>query len=516
MEGENTLEQPSGLISRFIDLLNPNTVVIGLVAGFTLYWVGSIIYYAYFHPLSKYPGPRLWAITRLPYAFYLQRGRLPQTVKALHDKYGTIIRIAPDELSFIEGSAWKDIYQPRAGHGPFDKWSMYLNPAVNGAYSILTSPTLQGHARIKRQLNHGFSDKALQAQEGMFQGHADLFISRIHDVIESGKKNLDMHQWYAWVTSDIMGDLVFGESFGCLEDSKDHRWISILIQQFTSVVTITSFRFFALPRKLLQMYMPDRILERPREIHEYAVEKVNKRISRDTERPDFMYYMQRENKDNTQMSREEIDTTLSALVVAGGETTATFLSGITFCLVQHPEVLHKLENEVRTAFKSEDEINAVSTNKLVYFNACVKEGLRLTPAVPFGHPRTVPPGGDEVCGKRLPGGTKVTIMAYAMYRSEHNFKNPKTFDPERWLNWNGYDDQSAYEPFSLGPRNCIGKNLALVELKIILARAIFNFNFSLPEGKSDMGWEWGDQNIYMLWKCEPMVVQVTNARKGVA
>lgn len=107
-------------------------------------------------------------------------------------------------------------------------------------------------------------------------------------------------------------------------------------------------------------------------------------------------------------------------------------------------------------------------------------------------------------------------MAYAMYRSEHNFKTPKAFDPERWLNWNGYDDQSAYEPFSLGPRNCIGKNLALVELKIILARAIFNFNFSLPEGKSDMGWEWGDQNIYMLWKCEPMVVQVTNARKGVA
>lgn len=292
---------------------------------------------------------------------------------------------------------------------------MYLNPAVNGAYSILTSPTLQGHARIKRQLNHGFSDKALQAQEGMFQGHADLFISRIHDVIESGKKNLDMHQWYAWVTSDIMGDLVFGESFGCLEDSKDHRWISILIQQFTSVVTITSFRFFALPRKLLQMYMPDRILERPREIHEYAVEKVNKRISRDTERPDFMYYMQRENKDNTQMSREEIDTTLSALVVAGGETTATFLSGITFCLVQHPEVLHKLENEVRTAFKSEDEINAVSTNKLVYFNACVKEGLRLTPAVPFGHPRTVPPGGDEVCGKRLPGGVRHFPPPYILF-----------------------------------------------------------------------------------------------------
>ncbi|RYP62235.1 hypothetical protein DL769_007389 [Monosporascus sp. CRB-8-3] len=511
----NTLEQPSGLISRFIGRLSPATIAVGLVALFTLYWISSIIYSLYLHPLSKYPGPRLWAITRIPYAFYLQKGRLPQTVKALHDKYGTIVRIAPDELSFTEGSAWKDICQPKPGHGPFDKWTMYLNPSVNGAYSILTSPTRQGHARIRRQLNHGFSDKALQAQEGMFQSHVDLLISRIREAISSGQKDLNMFQWYTWATSDIMGDLAFGESFRCLDDGKDHRWISILIRQFKAVVTITSLRFFTAPRKLFQWYMPAKILERPREIHKYAVEKVDKRLSRDTERPDFVHYMQRENKDSTQMSREEIDTTLSTLIIAGGETTAAFLSGITFYLVQYPEVLRKLESEIRTAFKSEDEINAISTNKLVYFNACVKEGLRLTPAVPFGHPRVVPPGGDVVCGQRLPGGTKLSIMAWAMYRSERNFKHAATFDPERWVSWNGYDDQSAFEPFSLGARNCIGKNLALVELKIILARTIFNFNLSLPEGKKDMGWEWGDQNIYMLWQCDPMVVRVTDARKGV-
>ncbi|RYP77225.1 hypothetical protein DL771_001274 [Monosporascus sp. 5C6A] len=312
-----------------------------------------------------------------------------------------------------------------------------------------------------------------------------------------------------------MGDLAFGESFHCLDDGKDNRWISILIRQFQAVVTITSLRFFTVPRKLFQWYMPDKLLERPREIHKYAVEKVDKRLSRDTERPDFVYYLQRENKDNAHMSREEIDTTLSTLIIAGGETTAAFLSGITFYLVQYPQVLRKLESEIRAAFKSEDEINAVSTNKLVYFNACVKEGLRLTPAVPFGHPRVVPPGGDEVCGQRLPGGTKVSIMAWAMYRSERNFKHADTFDPERWVSWNGYDDQSAFEPFSLGARNCIGKNLALVELKIILARTIFNFNLTLPEGKKNMGWKWGDQNIYMLWQCDPMVVKVTDARKGV-
>ncbi|RYP08106.1 hypothetical protein DL764_002089 [Monosporascus ibericus] len=402
MAATNTLEQPSGLMSRFIGRPSPATVAVGLV---TL-------------------------------AFYLQQGRLSQTVKALHDKYGTIIRIAPDELSFTEGSAWKDICQPKPGHGPFDKWTIYLNPSVNGAYSILTSPTRQGHARIKRQLNHGFSDRALQAQEA------------------------------------------FGESFRCLDDGKDHRWISILIRQFKAVVTITSLRFFTVPRKLFQWYMPKKIMERPREIHKYAVKRVDKRLSRDTERPDFV------------STRH-----YQLLFIAGGETTAAFLSGITFYLVQYPEVLGKLEREIRTAFKSEDEINAISTNKLVYFNACVKEGLRLTPAVPFGHPRVVPPGGDEVCGQRLPGGTKLSLMAWAMYRSERSFKHADTFGPERWVSWNGYDDQSAFEPFSLGARNCIGKNLALVELKIILARTIFNFNLSLPEGKKEMGWESTDSSL---------------------
>ncbi|KAL9083357.1 MAG: hypothetical protein Q9165_008557 [Trypethelium subeluteriae] len=434
-------------------------------------------------------------------------------LKALHDKYGKIIRIAPDEISFIEGAAWKDIYMPKQGHGPFDKWEIWLNRAVNGTYSILTAPTLHEHARIKRLLQHGFSDKALRAQEQMFHGHVNILIARIREAISSGEKTLNMFNWYAWATSDIMGDLTFGESFGCLTEGKDHHWISILIHQFTAVINITCIRFFPIAQKLFQWYVPySRILDRPREIHKYAVEKVEKRMSTDVERPDYAYYLQRENKDNDKMSRSELETTLSALIVAGGETTAAFLSGITFYMVQHPEALYQVEKEVRDRFKTEDEITAAAVWELPYFDACVKEGLRLCPAVPFGHPRVVPKGGDQVLGLPLPGGTKLTLMAYATYYSERNFKDAESFVPERWLEWNGYDDQSAFEPFSLGPRNCIGKNLALVELRIILARVLWNFNLRLPKGKKDMGWKWGDQNIFMLWQCQPMVVEVTDAR----
>ncbi|KAJ2991603.1 hypothetical protein NUW58_g2457 [Xylaria curta] len=315
-------QQPTGLVSKFIGRLTPANAAIGLAVAFALYWVGVSIYALYFHPLSKYPGPRLWAISRLPYAYYLQKGRLPQTVKSLHDKYGTIIRIAPDELSFVEPSAWKDIMVPKQGHGPFDKWPKFLNPSVNGSYSVLTHPTTDGHARIKRQLNHGFSDKALQAQESMFQGHVDLLMDRIRSAVSGGEKNLDMYKWYVWATADIMGDLVFGESFGCLEDGKHHHWVSILIKQFTSVVTLTCLRFFTVTRTLIEWYIPEKMQKRRREIHGYAVEKVNKRLQTETNKPDFMYYMQRLNKDTTPMTREEIDSTMSTLIIAlfGGAT----------------------------------------------------------------------------------------------------------------------------------------------------------------------------------------------------
>ncbi|KAI2602748.1 cytochrome P450 [Hypoxylon sp. NC1633] len=512
MTATTILKQSPGILDGFAGRSWFTDAGVWLAVLFTLYWAGISIYNLYFHPLSKYPGPRLWAISRLPYGLCLHRGRLPQTVKCMHDRYGSIIRIAPDELSFVEASAWRDIMVPKPGHGPFDKWTKYLNPAINGTYSILTEPTTDGHARIKRQLNHGFSDKALQAQESMFQGHVDTLIRRIRTATNNGEKKFDMHEWYTWVTSDIMGELVFGESFGCLEDGKHHHWVSILISGFISVVDMTFLRFFKVTETLVSLYIPARIQELRRQIHDYAVEKVDKRLSQDTNKPDFMHYMQRQNKDTAPMTRAEIDTTLSALVVAGGETTATFLSGLTFYLVQYPEVLRKLEAEIRSAFKSEQEITGVSTNKLPYFNACIKEGLRLTPAVPFGHPRIVPPGGDEVCGQRLPGQTKLTLIAYAMYRSERNFKNAAAFYPERWLSWNGYDNRDAFEPFSLGTRNCIGKNLAQAEFRIILARTIFNFNLSLPEGERDIGWEWPDQNIYMLWECRPVRVHVKDAR----
>ena len=92
------------------------------------------------------------------------------------------------------------------------------------------------------------------------------------------------------------------------------------------------------------------------------------------------------------------------LVVAGSETTATLLSGVTFLLLKNPGALEKLAQEVRSTFSSESEITLLSVGKLNYMLACLDEALRLYPPVSIGFPRQVPKGGVTIAGEFLPEG----------------------------------------------------------------------------------------------------------------
>lgn len=80
------------------------------------YPVTQIIYNLYFHPLSKFPGPKLWAASRLPFIYNLLTGQLVKKEREFHEKYGDFLRLAPDEVSFTGEQAWNDIYTYRPGH----------------------------------------------------------------------------------------------------------------------------------------------------------------------------------------------------------------------------------------------------------------------------------------------------------------------------------------------------------------------------------------------------------------
>lgn len=150
------------------------------------------------HPLRHYPGPRLWAVSRLPYIQATVRGTIVKDINALHERYGEVVRIAPDELSFINPDAAKVIYQSKP---ELHKDSMHLPPFHNGTPGILAADE-EHHRRYRRLLAYGFSDKGMRAQQPLIQRHSDLLLQRLRERCDKGA--VDICEWFNWCTFDIV------------------------------------------------------------------------------------------------------------------------------------------------------------------------------------------------------------------------------------------------------------------------------------------------------------------------
>ena len=146
-------------------------------------------------------------------------------------------------------------------------------------------------------------------------------------------------------------------------------------------------------------------------------------------------------------------------MIAGTETTATALSGTTYHLLHNPAQLAKLTSEIRSAITSFDDMDLDTLARQKYLMAVLQEGLRMYPPVPSGLPRRTPPGGMAICGEWVPGDVVVSVHHLSTYRNEELFHKAHEFHPERWLGDAEFhnDHLDALEPFSVGPKNCLGK-----------------------------------------------------------
>jgi cytochrome P450 len=189
------------------------------------------------------------------------------------------------------------------------------------------------------------------------------------------------------------------------------------------------------------------------------------------------------------MSFEELHETCSVLIAAGSEMSATLLSGVTYYLLTSPLVLKKLTRKIRGVFKSEAEIAMVSANSLSYELAVLNEALRIYPPANGDQPQVTPPEGCTIAGRFVPGNTCVGIPQWSANHSSINFRHPHNFVPERWTGDPEFKDdkKKVAQPFGYGPRNCIGRSLAYTEMRVILARVIWNFDMELCEESKSWG-----------------------------
>lgn len=338
------------------------------------------------------------------------KGNYAHDVRRIHEKYGDAVRLAPNEVSFATPKAWQDIYDQRPDHLTFPKNGMWLKlPNGKPDPGMATTTNIVDHARMRKLMENSFTYKALKSQEAIIQSYVTLLMTKFRDIAVSegpeGWKGgiVNVSDWFNFTTFDIVGDLSFGESFGCLENSKYHPWVAVIFGYIQAAVISTMVRHYPTLETIGMKLIPKSLLKKQKDHYQRSIEKINRRMNLETQRSDFVTPLIKNNKDYQNMSLEEIEATFNSVILAGSETTATTLSGIANNLIQHPHVLAKLVSEVRGTFSQEEDITMTSTKNLPYLNAVICEGLRVCSPLPGGIPRMAPPGGGTVCGRWLPG-----------------------------------------------------------------------------------------------------------------
>ncbi|KAL1626886.1 hypothetical protein SLS56_006614 [Neofusicoccum ribis] len=421
------------------------------------------VYNLFFSPLRHYPGSKLHAVSQLPCWYNVILGRQVRWIHALHKKHGTVVRVGPKQLSFIDSRAWKDIYGHRTGgRASNHKDEQFYSKPINGIDSLITEPSDAEHGRIRKIFANAFSHKALVEQEPLIRKYAELLVSQTAAAIAvASPPPFDLVQLYNFTTFDIMADLTFGEPLHLLRTGAYTPWVAAVFGGFKAGDLARITLEYPLLRLVWKLVAPRRLAAMRRAHFQHSVDRVERRLAAESPRPDIWSLVLRDDGDGgARLERGKMHSNAALFMLAGTETTATLLSGLTYHLLRSPGKLRVLLAEIRGAFAAVEDMDLVNLQRLPYLSACIEEGLRMYPPVPFALPRKIAPGGAEVCGRWVPGGTRVYVSQFAAYHSAVNFVSPDAFLPERWMGGPEFESnrRDVLQPFSFGPRNCLGKN----------------------------------------------------------
>lgn len=212
-------------------------------------------------------------------------------------------------------------------------------------------------------------------------------------------------------------------------------------------------------------------------------------------------------------SRQDLLAEASLLMIAGSDTTSTSLCALFFYITHYSKVYKKLVDEIRSTFQSVDQIaSGPQLTSCVYLRACIDEALRMTPAGPSELSRTVLSGGSWIDGDFFPEGVDVGAANWINGRHEETYGDPNLYRPERWIvdEISGVTEEdvarirSCFHPFLIGPGNCVGQNLAMLEMMISVARTLYRMDVrlapghTLDEGRPSLGWGRRDRNQYQV------------------
>ncbi|OAG05877.1 cytochrome P450 [Paraphaeosphaeria sporulosa] len=483
-----------------------STLILSLIASGVLYYIISAFYCVTFHPLASVPGPPLCAFSRIPYWYVSFGGVDVFWMKRLHDKYGPVVRFGPTDLSYASAEGWQEVHGAKVQ----EKAVEFSPQPVNGVPPVLTA-THPNHTRVRRLFSPAFSARSLKAQEPLFQKYADLLKHKVSEVGQDGQKPVDIGALLNFTTFDVMAELTFGQNLGMLAKTEYSPWVASIVESLKMLPLVAMINYYPLLRvTLFERFQPKWIAEQ-REAHcAFSADLVNRRLKVGSKKPD-VWNLVLDDKGKG-LTLEEMHSNAELFMLAGSETTATLLSGAIYNLLRSPRCFAKLVDEVRNAFDSDGKMTLENLGSLKYLNACLKEALRIYPPVPIGSPRIIQQGGQMILGTWVPPETRVSVHHWSTYHSSSNFTDPNSYVPERWLGDPKYagDAFSAHQPFGSGYRNCIGQNMAMHEMRLIMATLLVGFDLELCAESEG----WDEQKSFALWIKDPLMIRARPRSRG--
>ncbi|EKM50335.1 uncharacterized protein PHACADRAFT_201174 [Phanerochaete carnosa HHB-10118-sp] len=450
-----------------------------------------------FHPLARYPGPLLCKLSKGWLMYYTgSTGKTYAYIHQLHQLYGDVVRIGPNELSIRHKDACVAAVGPKGlPKGPYYDTRLYDGePSLEG----IRDPAL--HAVRRRPWTRAMNSASMKYYE-------ELIYNTVGDLVSGLKERVggpvDIADWMSLFAYDFMGRIAFTYEYNMLKLGKDTHGLRQMVENcFFDLRWIAHIPWF-IP---LLKFMPGAGKDLD-DLKAAGTKVALHRVSLGSTRPDLFHHLMDEDGHEPTKPKPEmvvIDGTLA--IVAGADTTSSALSHLWALLLREPAYFERLRKEVDEAFSGADNIDFVKQAKMPYLNACLNETLRLLPPLLSGIQRRVErgSGGKMVGPYYIPEDTQISLVSYAIHRSIDSFSPlPETFWPDRWLAQEEYtlpsgelipaDDvhtnRDAFMAFSQGPAVCAGKNVALAEMRAVVCAVLRNFDIRAMDKRCLDTWE---------------------------
>nr|POE75179.1 nonribosomal peptide synthetase sirp [Quercus suber]POE94740.1 nonribosomal peptide synthetase sirp [Quercus suber] len=474
--------------------------------AFTAYLILLATYRLVFHPLAKYPGRKLAALT-VWYEFYydgIKRGRYTFEIQRMHEKYGPVVRISPDELHVNEPSFIDELY---AGAGKKRDKYPYSSFQFGIPDSVFGTPGHDLHRLRRSALNRFFSKASVNRLEPMIYSAVEKLASQLRKYVDTGDP-INMTMAFSCLTTDVVTEYAFSKSYNFLNsptfEPNFHRAIIAgtdlgpWTKQFPWIIPLMNM----LPSDIVTRINPEAaaFVEFQQDMRR-QIKVIQDRVVRNDEGKEISGTIFHElltgDLPDKEKRLERLWQEGQIVIGAGTETTAWTLTATLFYILDNRQMLAKLQAELLQAFPDVDEKMGWSRlEQLPYLSAIVCEGLRLSYGVstrlqrinPSGplHFKAGDSGGYSPCVEyTIPKGTPVGMTATLIHTHPDLFPDPLCFRPERWLDENGHRHTGLDKyllSFSRGSRQCIEIYMALG----ILIRRMGSSMSLFETGKEDV------------------------------